>query len=273
MANAVHWADIYAEKIVREKGEKDTYVCASGITPSGTVHIGNFREIISVELVVRALRRLGKTVRFIYSWDDFDVFRKVPKDSPDPEKLAGYLRFPITRVPDLVGSDESYARANEKRLEQVMAVVGVHPEYIYQAGQYGRSVYSGGIRKALEHLDFIRDALNEHRSSPLPDDWTPVSIFCSSCHRDTTKVGPWDGEWSLNYTCESCGNNEHVDLREATGAKLLWRVDWPMRWAHESVDFEPAGKEHHSAGGSFDTAKMIAKPVFGIDPPVTFPLP
>jgi lysyl-tRNA synthetase class 1 len=55
-----HWADITAEKIIREKGDKDCYTCASGITPSGTVHIGNFREIISVELVVRALRDMGK---------------------------------------------------------------------------------------------------------------------------------------------------------------------------------------------------------------------
>ncbi len=62
---STHWADIYVDKIIREKGEKDVYTCASGITPSGTVHIGNFREIISVELVVRALRAKGKKVRFI----------------------------------------------------------------------------------------------------------------------------------------------------------------------------------------------------------------
>ena len=40
---SAHWADIMADKIIREKGEKDLYTCASGITPSGTVHIGNFR--------------------------------------------------------------------------------------------------------------------------------------------------------------------------------------------------------------------------------------
>ena len=88
---------------IREKGEKETYVCASGITPSGTVHIGNFREIISVELVVRALRRLGKNVRFIYSWDDFDVFRKVPANMSDGDKLNDFLRFPITQVQPFTG--------------------------------------------------------------------------------------------------------------------------------------------------------------------------
>ncbi|MFC2282044.1 MAG: class I tRNA ligase family protein, partial [Treponema socranskii subsp. buccale] len=70
-AKLVHWADQCAEKIIRERGDLDSYTCASGITPSGTVHIGNFREIISVDLVVRALRSRGKKVRFIYSWDDY----------------------------------------------------------------------------------------------------------------------------------------------------------------------------------------------------------
>ena len=68
-AKLVHWADQCAEKIIRERGDLDSYTCASGITPSGTVHIGNLREIISVDLVVRALRSRGKKVRFIYSWD------------------------------------------------------------------------------------------------------------------------------------------------------------------------------------------------------------
>ena len=62
-----HWADIYAKKIIEEKGKKERYTVASGITPSGTVHIGNFREVISVDLVARALGDMGQNVRFIYS--------------------------------------------------------------------------------------------------------------------------------------------------------------------------------------------------------------
>ncbi|MCL2558435.1 MAG: lysine--tRNA ligase, partial [Treponema sp.] len=81
---AAHWADECARKVIREKGApgKEFFTCASGITPSGTVHEGNFRETISVDLVVRALRDLGKKARFIFSWDDYDVFRKLPKNMP-----------------------------------------------------------------------------------------------------------------------------------------------------------------------------------------------
>ena len=273
--NSVHWADINADKIIRErkgslKADRDPFVCASGITPSGTVHIGNFREIISVELVVRALRDKGENARFIYSWDDYDVFRKVPANMPDREKLEKYLRFPITIVPDPWGKEESYARANEAELESLLPVVGVKPEYIYQAVKYRNSDYAQGIRRALENRDKIRKILDEHRSSPLDEKWMPVSVFCNSCNRDTTEVEEWDSQWSIKYSCSSCGNSESVDLRETSCAKLPWRIDWPMRWAYEKVDFEPAGKDHHSEGGSFDTAEKISKQVFGHEPPVTF---
>jgi lysyl-tRNA synthetase class 1 len=148
-----HWADETAAKVVWEKGEKDLYTCASGITPSGTVHIGNFREIISVDLVVRALRDLGKNVRFIYSWDEYDVFRKVPLNMPKQDELKNYLRFPITLVPDPWERDSSYARHHEIDVESVLPEVGIFPEYLYQAANYRASKYAEGIRKALENRE------------------------------------------------------------------------------------------------------------------------
>lgn len=270
-----HWADINADKIIRERknslsGEKDAYVCASGITPSGTIHIGNFREIISVELVVRALRDKGEKARFIYSWDDYDVFRKVPANMPNKENLEKYLRFPITMVPDPWEKENSYARSHEVELESLLPVVGVKPEYIYQADLYRKSTYAEGIRKALVNKEKIKELLNEHRTKPLPDDWMPVSVFCSKCNKDTTVIDGWDGEWGVEYHCDSCGHKETADLKTTSSVKLPWRIDWPMRWEVEKVDFEPAGKDHHSEGGSFDTARGISKKIFGHEPPVTF---
>lgn len=265
-----HWADTYAEKIIREKGDKETYTCASGITPSGTVHIGNFREIISTELVVRGLKRLGKKVRFIYSWDDYDVFRKVPKNMPNQDILKAHLRFPINLVPDPYERETSYARHHEVNVEKILPTVGISPEFLYQAERYRSSLYADGMRKALEKRVEIKAALDEFRAEDLTEDWWPVSVFCDSCNRDDTRITAWDGEWKLSYTCGDCGHVETIDLRTAKGAKLFWRIDWPMRWAREGVDFEPAGKDHHSQGGSFDTAKRIIQIVYGAEAPVSF---
>ena len=265
---STHWADITADKIIREKGEKPLYTCASGITPSGTVHIGNFREIITVELVVRALREKGKNVRFIYSWDDYDVFRKVPKNMPQPEVLEKSLRFPITLVPDTTGNAENYARANEKRVEDILPAVGVHPEYLYQAARYRDSYYAEDIRHALEHKDEIRAILNEYRTEPLPETWWPISVFSSFTEKDTTTVLDWDGEWKITYRDDETGETETIDLRNTPNTKLPWRIDWPMRWVKEGVDFEPGGKDHLTEGGSYDTSKNVVK-VFGGEAPVT----
>ncbi len=268
----VHWADQTAEKIIREKGDKELYTCASGITPSGTVHIGNFREIISVDLVVRALRDMGKKVRFIYSWDDYDVFRKVPVNMPKQDLLTAHLRFPITMVPDPWDRDESYARHHEVDVETILPAVGIAPEFLYQAKRYRASEYAEGMRKALEHKDALKVILDKFRDEEhkIQGEWWPINAFCDACNKDTTEIDLWDGEWKVSYHCEACGHKETVDLRTCKGIKLGWRVDWPMRWNHEQVDFEPAGKDHHSQGGSFDTARHVCKDVYGWDAPVTF---
>ncbi|MDR2370521.1 MAG: lysine--tRNA ligase [Treponema sp.] len=270
---AAHWADEAALKIIREKGEKDRYTCAAGITPSGTVHIGNFREIISVDLVVRALRDLGKNVRFIYSWDDYDVFRKVPQNMPKRELLEKYLRFPITMVPDPWDRDKSYAGHHEADVENTLPLVGIHPEFLYQAERYRASTYAAGIRRALERRETLKAILDKFRDEEhkIQGEWWPVSVFCDSCSKDETDVDGWDGGWGLSYHCNACGHRETVDIRAAKGIKLGWRVDWPMRWEYEKVDFAPAGKDHHSRGGSFDTARHVCREVYGREAPVTFP--
>ncbi|MEL3905413.1 MAG: lysine--tRNA ligase [Treponema sp.] len=267
----VHWADQTAEKIIRERGDMDSYTCASGITPSGTVHIGNFREIISVDLVVRALRDRGKTVRFIYSWDDYDVFRKVPANMPKPEVLEQYLRYPITKVPDTFGRDESYARHHEQDVESVLPRVGIRPEFLYQAQRYSAGMYAEGMKIAMDKRADLKDILNTYRDDEhkMTEEYWPVSVFCTKCQKDTTTVDGWDNDWALHYTC-TCGHEEQLDLRKTDSAKLGWRVDWPMRWKHEKVVFEPAGKDHHSQGGSFDTARLVAERIYGWQAPVSF---
>jgi len=269
---ALHWADQTADKIIEFWGDKESYTCASGITPSGTVHVGNFREMISVELVVRALRDKSKKVRFIYSWDEYDVFRKVPVNMPEQEMLTEHLRFPITMVPDPWKRDSSYARHHEVDVESVLPRVGIFPEFLHQAERYRSGMYAEGMRRSLEMREQLKVILDKYRDEDhkIQGEWWPISVFCSSCNRDTTQIEAWDGDWGLSYKCESCGHAEKGDLRTLKGAKLVWRVDWPMRWAKESVDFEPAGKDHHSQGGSFDTSKHVVEEVYGRKPPVTF---
>lgn len=82
MSKDIHWATKAAENLIRKYPRKKVYTLAAGISPSGTVHIGNFRDLITGEAVARELESKGKKARFIFSWDDYDRFRKVPKNIP-----------------------------------------------------------------------------------------------------------------------------------------------------------------------------------------------
>jgi lysyl-tRNA synthetase class 1 len=264
-----HWADIAARRVVaahpRPEGDERPIVVAAGITPSGVVHVGNFREVMTVDLVARALRDQGIRVRFIYSWDDFDVFRKVPRDAPRPEMLAENLRRSVADVPDpyadASGGADSYASHHIEVFERSLAPLGIAPEFIRQSRAYRAGRYAPGIRKALEHRETIRSILDEFRTTPLPEDWLPLAGFCGECGRDEVDF-EWDGDWTVTLQCRDCEASTAVDLREGGDVKLPWRIDWPMRWAHEGVCFEPGGKDHSSAGGSFDTARKIVGPVY-----------
>ena len=127
------WADAIAEKIIKERPDKKQYVCASGITPSGTIHIGNFREIITTELVVRALKNKGKKVRFIYSWDDYDRFRKVPINLPKAKKYEKYIGMALSDIPSPFNKNKSYAKYFEEEFEKSLKKIGIKPEFIQQS--------------------------------------------------------------------------------------------------------------------------------------------
>lgn len=262
-----HWADAAAAKTLAAHPDAPVITVAAGITPSGVVHIGNFREVITVDLVARALRDRGANVRFIYSWDDFDVLRKVPENMPQPDMLRENLRRSISSVPDPYGEHDSYASHNIAAFEGSLAPLGISPEFIRQSQRYRAGAYAEGIRKAIAHAADIRAILNAVRdkttaTTRLDDDWLPLAGFCDACGRDTLALRVAD-EWTVAYTCSSCNHSADVDLRKGGNIKLPWRIDWPMRWAHERVCFEPGGKDHSTAGGSFDTAKDIVRVVYG----------
>jgi lysyl-tRNA synthetase class 1 len=256
-----HWADQAAARTIAAHPNASTFAVAAGITPSGVVHIGNFREVMTVDLVARALRDRGKNVRFIYSWDDFDVFRKVPKDMPQQEALNAQLRRSIVDVIDPYGTEDSYAAHHIAAFEKSLQPIGIAPEFIRQSQRYRAGAYAQGIKRALDKKDVIRTILDAHRAEPLEADWLPLAGFCDACGKDELKF-EWLGDYSVRRQCLLCNHDSTTDLREGGNIKLPWRIDWPMRWAYEGVCFEPGGKDHSSAGGSFDTGKEIVAQVY-----------
>ena len=271
----MYWADQLADEIIRRKPDKEEYVCAAGISPSGSVHIGNFRDIATSYFVCRALQKKGKKAKLLFSWDEFDRLRKVPKNVSDylgNNSFEQYIGCPYVDIPDPFGKEESYAAHFEKEFMASVERFGIQMEYRYQAKEYRSGRYAEYIIFALKNRDKIFSILDSHRTQDATEEerknYYPVSIFCPHCHKDSTKIVSLSEDCTkAHYVCE-CGHEGDFDFTKDFNCKLQWKIDWPMRWKAEGVDFEPGGKDHASKNGSYDTAKDISKQVFGYDPPL-----
>lgn len=271
----MYWADKLADEVIRRKPDKEEYVCAAGISPSGSVHIGNFRDIATSYFVYRALLKKGKKARLVFSWDEFDRLRKVPKNVSDHlgnNSFEQYIGYPYVDIPDPFGKDESYAAHFEKEFMESVKRFGIEMDYRYQAKEYRSGRYAEHVIFALKNRKKIFDILDKHRTQNATEEerenYYPVSIFCPHCHKDSTKIVSLSDDCTkAHYTCE-CGHEGDFDFTKDFNCKLQWKVDWPMRWMVEGVDFEPGGKDHASKNGSYDTAKDISREVFGYEPPL-----
>jgi lysyl-tRNA synthetase class 1 len=265
----MHWADQTAEQIINRKKNKKEYVVATGVTPSGTLHIGNFRELVTGSFIAKALADKGKKAVHYHYWDDYDVFRKVPSNMPKVEVLKKYLRQALIYVPDVVDNKhKNFADHNEKEIEELLPIVGVIPKILKNSERYLKCEYAEEMKTALEKTDEIKEILNEHRKEPLEDSWLPISIYCEKCNLEAEKI-KYKGKYNVSYEC-SCGDKKTFDIRKKGLAKLKWRIQWPAWWHQKDVDFESAGKDHFAAGGSRTTGQAIQTKVYDTISPMGF---
>ncbi len=299
--------DVIAEAERRAPGK--TIVCASGLSPSGPIHLGNLREVMVPHLVADEIKRRGVPCEHIISWDDYDRFRKVPAgiDGVD-ESWAEHIGKPLTSVPAPPGSPhESWAAHFKSGMEASLADLGVAYRGISQTGMYTSGAYREQVLFAMRERARIDAVLDRYRTldknsgakkpkqqkqqaaakteaeteaergsgAAAEDDGTgsggayyPYKPYCTACNKDLTTVTAYDEtSTELSYSC-ACGHTETVLLREFDHGKLVWKVDWPMRWAYEGVLFEPSGVDHQSPGSSFVVGGRLVKEIFGGQQPI-----
>ncbi|MEJ7795687.1 MAG: lysine--tRNA ligase [Nocardioides sp.] len=268
------WVTRAADDAQRHARGGETITCSSGASPSGPVHLGNLREFLTVHFVADELRRRGLPVRHLHVWDDFDRFRKVPA-GVDPS-WSDHLGRPLSAVPDPWDCHLSWAEHYKAPLRDALHELGVDMEEVSQTERYRAGVYRDQILVAVGRRDDIEAVLARHRTKDtdgLVDDLErfPFKAYCRECGRDTTTPSSYDEETTdLAYTCSSCGFSGVTNLATQDEGKLVWKVDWPMRWAFEHVDFEPAGMDHATPGSSFTVGHELVESIFGMPRPAWF---
>ncbi len=266
------WAGPIADEVRRARQGPTTI--ATGVSPSGPIHIGNLREVFIADSVARTLRERGERARLIYIADSYDPLRKVYpflpasyeahvgkplSEIPDPERCCGSYADHFLRGLDVLGELEIREGFDGQGHPSDRTVVPLRSDRLYKEGRY-----SGAIRTALDRRDEIARIIGEVSTREVPPDWSPFMPICGKCGRlDRTAVTGHDATHA-DYRCR-CGHSGRAPY--AGGGKLGWRVDWPARWKLLEVSVEPFGKDIGAAGGSYDTGVRIAREVFGYEPP------
>jgi len=257
----IHWADVVAGEVSPDMVHR----VATGITPSGPIHIGNMREVLTGDMVYKALRDRSVQAELLYVADDFDPLRKVYPFLP--ESYAEYVGRSISDIPCPCGEHPSYAAHFLTPFLSALQDLDIRPRVIFAREEYRNGTFTKEIAAALLHAAEIRRILERVSGRTLPADWSPFYPVCSVCK----KISPArilehnEAHHTVRYRC-TCGNEGTADYSKGEG-KLVWRVDWPMRWARFGITIEPFGKDHATAGGSFDTGKEIVRKVYHRDPP------
>ena len=271
------WEDALADTVIAARSSHATgpIVCASGISPSGPIHLGNLREVFTTHLVAEALRRRGEEVVHLHSWDDYDRFRKVPAGVD--RSFQRYVGMPLAEIPDPVGDGPSYAEHFMDEFRAALQVLGIRMHEVRQSEQYPAGVYNSAIRRAMDERGLVFDTLagqqtaGRHERS-VPDrrrEYYPFKPYCPECRRDDTRVTGYAAE-TITWECRH-GHAGEMSLADGApiSGKLVWKVDWPMRWAHESVAFEPAGEDHHAPTASFTVGRTLVAELYGHRAPET----
>ena len=164
----MHWADVVAEKLL-ESGKE--HVISSGITPSGPIHLGSMREILTADAIVRAVNDKGGKAELLYVADNADPLRKV-YPFLDGGKYESYVGRPLAEIPAPEG-DESYDRFFLKPFFQALEEVGVKPKVIDNYKYYKDGEYNECVKKIIENREEARYILEKISGRQLPKHWFP----------------------------------------------------------------------------------------------------
>ena len=259
----MHWADYTAQRLMERGGQQ---VSASGITPSGEFHIGHLREILSAEMIHRACIDAGLDSKYIFIVDSMDPLRRV-YDFLSPE-YEEYIGQPLAYIPapDSEGRPRgagTYAEHFLGPFLEALGEIGVRPEVVMNHETYESGEFAEYIDLAISKKEEIRAIIQEISGRELSGDWFPYNPMGSDGSMDGVTVTGYEKPF-VHWT-DSNGKEGKSDIRKAEG-KMPWRIDWAARWAIHGITCEPAGKDHGSAGGSYDTGIPICK-LLGGDPP------
>ena len=262
----MYWLTQIADDLTARHPDGEILI-ESGGSPSGTYHLGHMRELIICDAIMLELQRRGRDAKHVYFVDDLDAFRKVPANVPASHEQ--YLGMPLCDTPAPDGTDGSYADYFLRGLTDSCRDLGVEVTFIRSHEKYRSGYFVPTIERCLERIPQIRAALESISNRKLPPEWTPIQVMDNGRLKNREYVSFDSASKTIEYK-DVTGTVQTVKYDKGE-VKLDWRLDWPGRWWLMQVHVEPFGREHASAGGSYDTGVRLMADVYEADAPLPVP--
>lgn len=237
----------------------------SGASPSGTYHMGHLREILTCDAILLELRSRGRKARHIQFVDDLDALRKIPVNIP--ADFEQYLGKPLCDIPS-PGDDpsKSYADYFLDGFLGSAKILGIEMDAVYSHEKYRQGFFVPAVERVLSRLPEARAALENISGRKLDEHWSPIQVMEDGYLKNRKFISIDTNNKTITYE-DRDGNRVEVKYDDGQ-VKLDWRLDWPGRWWLMKVGVEPFGRDHASAGGSYDTGKQLMKDVYEAPAPL-----
>jgi len=262
----MQWLNDAVDELL-ERHQDGEVVVSSGVSPSGTYHLGTLREVATAEAIAYEVRRRGRPARHLHIVDDLDSLRKVPVNIP--ENFSEYLGKPLCDIPAPDGSEKSYADyfvgdlfVAAEKMHMQLEVVRAHEEY--RAG-----FFVPAIEKSLERLEAVKQILADISGHQVNDQWSPIQVVEDGYLKNRPFVSIDSDAKNLIFR-DKDGQEQTIRYDDGQ-VKLNWRLDWPARWWLLGVQAEPFGRDHATKGGSYDTGAVLVRDIFGGQAPLPLP--
>src|SRR5579872_2059021 len=260
----------WADEVLKNRKSKE--VLEDAWTPSGIVHMGGLKGPVIHDVLYKVLKEQKKEVKYIFGFDDFDPIDGLPPNLQESHKE--YMGVPtfMAPSPDGIGT---FADFFGNKMREMFKTLGIEAEIYLASVNYKKGLYNEGIRIMLDNVTKVRKVYEDMYKHSVKNDWYPLQVICPHCGElGTTKVTDWDGK-EVTFTClpnlvtwaQGCGTTGKISPFDGN-AKMPWKPEWSVKWYTFGVTIEWSGKDHMSAGGSFEVAANIVKAVFKQEPPM-----
>lgn len=263
------WADKLLENVSGKQLINDAW------TPSGIIHMGGLKGPIIHDTVYKILKARSQDVKFQFGFDDMDAIDGLPKELL--ETHGKYMGIPICNAPSPDG-EGSFGDYYGRIMRRLFKELNIEANIYLASDYYKKGIYNKAIQFVLDNADKIRKVYAEIYKKEIDKSWFPLQVVCPNCGKvGTTEVTAWDGK-EVSYACrkdkvkwaQGCEKSGKISPFDGNST-MPFKVEWAAKWWTFGVTIEGAGKDHASAGGTYDVARKILKDVFEVDPPLFIP--